>query len=63
MQGPGYGGQPSYNGGGPGYPPPQGQGYPPPGGQGVYPPVDQQPGSQMMQPLMTEQAWILLFTF
>ena len=46
---------PGYDNGGGGYPPP-GPGYPPMGGGAPYPPVEQQPGSHMMQPLMTQQA-------
>lgn len=45
---------PGYDNGGGGYPPP-GPGYPPMGGGAPYPPVEQQPGSHMMQPLMTQQ--------
>ena len=45
---------PGYNNGGGGYPPP-GPGYPPVAGGAPYPPMEQQPGSQMMQPLMTQQ--------
>ena len=46
---------PGYNNGGGGYPPP-GPGYPPVAGGAPYPPVEQQPGSHMMQPLMSQQA-------
>lgn len=54
---------PGYDNGGGGYPPPGpgyppmggGAPYPPMGGGAPYPPVEQQPGSHMMQPLMTQQ--------